>query len=924
MEDLRDALSGLFIVDDPNGARVPLLDVDIEAKVLDMNVAVRLRQHYANPTDHTLAVMYRFPLDCKAGVYDFQATINGKTVRGAVKEKAEAQRVFDEAVTAGKTAALVSRHAQQKETFQCDIGNLPPRSDCIVELCYIAELRLHNLTLELHLPSFLAPRYSPEETTWEGAVTSGIDSRVPDPVPPASTLAIRVHIRTASKLATIDCKTHRHKVTRLSPDEAVVELSEKKATLDTNFVVTVTQEKQSDPRGSVCDGLAGSGVDKVVQLTFSPPEVELTELTEMPLEVIFLVDRSGSMDGDRIKAVVEAMRICLRSLPTRARFNIVAFGTHKEVLFTTHNDGDNKGQKDNMVVSVPYSEETLAVASAHIESWLLPPSLGGTEILEPMRAVLSSTVIPTHPRQVFLLTDGQVSNPTEVVAVVGQYSHAARVHVVGIGNGVDRSLVESIARAGRGARVFLSDAEAVGPKITRVFVEGTQPCLYNMEIVDCGPSWRLVSQTCSGPVYGRGVGFLYGFLVRKAEKKEDDAEEKDLGCVVRALTNAPGVVGGALEFKLRASVVAEKEFRHLLQLQGANSLIKELEHKEDLISGVPWTAFHPSHMHPMLRDKTHAHIEVVCNGCGAAAKPIPGRYRCLEKTCTWNLCESCWGGISFPEQERVDALRKEGVAVSVLHNLISRWTSSVAIYQGDDASESVVPLGASSWGSSSPEMYADMPPMMAMAASAYPACAPAGLKCKSAMSRSFAPASLKCKSLKKTVEESGGADGMDEEEEEEEAEEDQEEGVDDDDDDNGGGVTEEKKKKKVVDPLAWESLHWVDELLNMQKADGSWQLNEKFIRLTDLAPRAALNAKLFSLLLGPVTTLAEFVESIKTKSSSETPIKPDPSVVATSIALFLLREYAASRRSEFLMIESKGNKWLNKKPSAALSSAVTV
>ena len=50
-------------------------------------------------------------------------------------------------------------------------------------------------------------------------------------------------------------------------------------------------------------------------------------------EFVFIVDRSGSMGGDRIDAAKEALLLLLKSLPVGCSFNVVSFGSSHQLLF---------------------------------------------------------------------------------------------------------------------------------------------------------------------------------------------------------------------------------------------------------------------------------------------------------------------------------------------------------------------------------------------------------------------------------------------------------------------------------------------------------------------------------------------------------------------------------------------------------------
>ena len=114
-----------------------------------------------------------------------------------------------------------------------------------------------------------------------------------------------------------------------------------------------------------------------------------------------LVDCSGSMSAEnRIPLAREAMLLFIRSLPVDTHFNIIRFGSNYDVLFKTP------------AMTVVYNETTARRAETLIRS--MQADFGGTEILEPLKYLKQRPPAPGRSRQVFLLTDGEVSNTNEV------------------------------------------------------------------------------------------------------------------------------------------------------------------------------------------------------------------------------------------------------------------------------------------------------------------------------------------------------------------------------------------------------------------------------------------------------------------------------------------------------------------------------
>lgn len=74
-----------------------------------------------------------------------------------------------------------------------------------------------------------------------------------------------------------------------------------------------------------------------------------------------------------------------------------------------------------------------------------------------MKHIFSSRVIEDYPRQIFLLTDGAVSNTQAVVDLVKKNVKFSRVHTIGIGDGASRALIEGCAESGKGLHVYIED-----------------------------------------------------------------------------------------------------------------------------------------------------------------------------------------------------------------------------------------------------------------------------------------------------------------------------------------------------------------------------------------------------------------------------------------------------------------------------------
>lgn len=112
--------------------------------------------------------------------------------------------------------------------------------------------------------------------------------------------------------------------------------------LEQDFVLIIKADGLNEPR---CFAKRHPSGTVAMQLTMVP-KLDVAPIPEQ--EYIFLVDRSGSMQGERIETAKKTLVMLLRALPAKGTtFNIWSFGNRHDALFRE---------------SVPYAETTLAQA----------------------------------------------------------------------------------------------------------------------------------------------------------------------------------------------------------------------------------------------------------------------------------------------------------------------------------------------------------------------------------------------------------------------------------------------------------------------------------------------------------------------------------------------------------------------------------
>ncbi|XP_042636200.1 von Willebrand factor A domain-containing protein 5B1 [Orycteropus afer afer] len=204
----------------------------------------------------------------------------------------------------------------------------------------------------------------------------------------------------------------------------------------------------------------------VIMLNFCPDlQSSQPNLRKTHGEFIFLIDRSGSMSGTNILCVKDAMLVALKSLLPACLFNVIGFGSTFKTLFPS---------------SQTYNEENLALACDNIQR--MRADMGGTNILAPLKWIIRQPVHQGHPRLLFLITDGAVSNTGKVLELVRNHAFSTRCYSFGIGPNVCHRLVQRLASLSKGSAEFLVEGERLQPKMVKSLKKAMAPVLSDVTV----------------------------------------------------------------------------------------------------------------------------------------------------------------------------------------------------------------------------------------------------------------------------------------------------------------------------------------------------------------------------------------------------------------------------------------------------------
>ncbi|XP_069960110.1 von Willebrand factor A domain-containing protein 5A isoform X2 [Cherax quadricarinatus] len=448
---------------------VELKSVSTQVTIRGFVAQVNAKLTYYNPGSEALQVHYRLPVDESAAVYKLEAHLDGRTISAQCMEKKKAENVYKEAVSAGKTAVLARQDENASDVLHLDLGNLPAESEAELNISCIMDLKVQtDGGVNFVLPTVLNPRYSPSSTSEKSNVLEHeYDVARVVTVLKAYTINIKCDISGGHNIARIISHTDSLNVT-ISEDAKSAQVTQDggfKSDHDWSLLIYYANPYKTHIIRETGDrSTTGLMKDDLIMINLFP-EVPSNSYSNKN-EIIFIIDRSGSMEGENIQSARATLLLFLKSLPIGCFFNIVSFGSTFSWLFS---DGSRE-----------YNKESLAEACELQKS--LGADMGGTEILRPFQSIYSKPPQPGYSRQILLISDGEVWNVNEVTQLVGRHVHETRVFAVGIGHGASTALIKGVARAGKGYSEMVMQQDKLQHKVMGLVSSMVQESVQNVRV----------------------------------------------------------------------------------------------------------------------------------------------------------------------------------------------------------------------------------------------------------------------------------------------------------------------------------------------------------------------------------------------------------------------------------------------------------
>ena len=457
---------GLIIPDQPD-AVISLTDHRVNINVIDQVADVRVTQIFHNDSKRPIEGSFLFPLPKNASVSNFEMHADGKVLKGKILKEDEARRIYEDIVRRQLDPALLEYIDHQ--LFQVRIFPIPAGRDRRIELRFASILPREGNMIRLSLPLQGKPG-TPGRRVPPPDIPVPMDRRRenhPASYGPLRTRRlINVSIRTKQALKSIYSPTHDVAIQQPNNYQATISCETSQVSTGKAFVLYYGVSRD-DVGISLLTFRPNQDEDGYFLMLLSPGQLS-DKSKILPRDILFVLDVSGSMQGEKINQAKLALTQCVKKLNANDRFNIIAFSTSTERF------------QNSLVDATGYRDKALKFIDKL-------DAKGGTNIHKAMLDALASISSSEHSPGIIFLTDGlptvgETDIKSIIDAVQAKNTQRTKLFTFGVGYDVNTLLLDKIAAGSCGHSDYIEPDEPIDKKVTAFFNSIQYPALTQLAI----------------------------------------------------------------------------------------------------------------------------------------------------------------------------------------------------------------------------------------------------------------------------------------------------------------------------------------------------------------------------------------------------------------------------------------------------------
>jgi Ca-activated chloride channel family protein len=389
----------------PPRARIDVKYHHVDVEINDPVAVTKIDQVFVNPYHRELEADYIFPIPEKASITRFTAWLGGHKMEGELLDADQARRIYEDIVRRHKDPALLEYTG--RGLYRLRVYPIPARGEVRVKLEY-------------------------EETL-------------------------------ESDLGTVDylypLNTEKHSGSNL--EECRINISVKS-------FQNIHFTRQANDFGFHMLSYKEPGDGDGYFLGIIAPPVG-NDFKNVSKNVIFLLDSSGSMRGEKMKQAVDALKFCLLGLDEDDGFAIFDY--------------------DETVK--PYKPEIISATGGNIESAIAfsdrIEASGGTNIYQALAEACGIIPRGDDPTYIIFLTDGlpTVGN-TDIEQIIQNTTRLnegrARLFAFGVGYDVNAHLLDRLTEGNKGVSEYVAPTEDIEAKVSRFAGKISRPAMTDLTL----------------------------------------------------------------------------------------------------------------------------------------------------------------------------------------------------------------------------------------------------------------------------------------------------------------------------------------------------------------------------------------------------------------------------------------------------------
>ncbi len=432
------------VVTPPDSVPLAVSGYHVSGKIVGAAAELTYDITFHNPTSRRLEGVLLIPIPDKTALSQFEMTVAGKTMKGELLEAAQARTVYENIVRRMQDPGLLELAGERM--VRARVFPIEPGADVLVKMKVNQMLPRSGGLFSLHLPMRTAQMTGSSK---------------------AAGASVRLDVSAETPIRTLYSPLSSAKITRSGERSARIEYAQDGHGEDFSLFYSLA----GDPVAAGLLTYREKGEDGFFLLSLAPKR-EPEAGKALPKDIVFIVDRSGSMEeGGKMAQAKAALAHCIGRLGEGDRFGIVDFATD----VSGFDSALKSATADNKNRALRYIERIDAAGGTNIEAGLQ----------EGLRLLAADS--PRTP-MIFFLTDGLPTvGQTSMETLLRQASEKnaglkARVFSFGVGDDVNTLFLDKLAEANRGDRDYVRSGETIEAKVSTLYQKIARPALTDVTV----------------------------------------------------------------------------------------------------------------------------------------------------------------------------------------------------------------------------------------------------------------------------------------------------------------------------------------------------------------------------------------------------------------------------------------------------------